>query len=68
MGLDIRWGKKGGFAGRGDGCDLVLPSSFLPVAAAGGRGFQPVGPSLRPSPAPSVALHIGRLGSISLLS
>uniref|UniRef100_A0AAA9SZD4 DMRT like family C2 n=2 Tax=Bos taurus TaxID=9913 RepID=A0AAA9SZD4_BOVIN len=39
-----------------------------PPAAAGGRGFQPVGPSLRPSPAPSVALHIGRLGSISLLS
>nr|KAF6409618.1 DMRT like family C2 [Rousettus aegyptiacus] len=39
-----------------------------PPAPAGGRGFQPVGPSLRPSPAPSVALHIGRLGSISLLS
>ncbi|XP_058135475.1 doublesex- and mab-3-related transcription factor C2 [Dasypus novemcinctus] len=37
-------------------------------APAGGKGFQPVGPSLRPSPAPSVALHIGRLGSISLLS
>ncbi|KAM5237039.1 doublesex- and mab-3-related transcription factor C2 isoform 2-T2 [Ctenodactylus gundi] len=39
-----------------------------PPAPAGGRGFQPVGPSLRPSPAPSVSLHIGRLGSISLLS
>uniref|UniRef100_A0A9L0J9R6 DMRT like family C2 n=1 Tax=Equus asinus TaxID=9793 RepID=A0A9L0J9R6_EQUAS len=39
-----------------------------PPAPAGGRGFQPVGASLRPSPAPSVALHIGRLGSISLLS
>ncbi|XP_042825393.1 doublesex- and mab-3-related transcription factor C2 isoform X2 [Panthera tigris] len=39
-----------------------------PPAPAGGRGFQPVGPSLRPSPAPSVALHIGHLGSISLLS
>ncbi|XP_018870292.1 doublesex- and mab-3-related transcription factor C2 isoform X4 [Gorilla gorilla gorilla] len=39
-----------------------------PPAPAGGRGFQPVGPCLRPSPAPSVALHIGRLGSISLLS
>ncbi|KAM5210666.1 doublesex- and mab-3-related transcription factor C2 isoform 1-T1 [Hipposideros larvatus] len=39
-----------------------------PPAPAGGREFQPVGPSLRPSPAPSVALHIGRLGSISLLS
>ncbi|CAI9161521.1 unnamed protein product [Rangifer tarandus platyrhynchus] len=39
-----------------------------PPAPAGGRGFQPAGPSLRPSPAPSVALHIGRLGSISLLS
>nr|XP_023398281.1 doublesex- and mab-3-related transcription factor C2 [Loxodonta africana] len=39
-----------------------------PAAAAGGRGFQPVGPSLRPSPAASVALRIGRLGSISLLS
>ncbi|XP_047644735.1 doublesex- and mab-3-related transcription factor C2 isoform X1 [Phacochoerus africanus] len=39
-----------------------------PPAPAGGRGFQPVGPSLRPSPAPSMALHIGRLGSISLLS
>ncbi|XP_003799503.1 doublesex- and mab-3-related transcription factor C2 [Otolemur garnettii] len=39
-----------------------------PPAPAGGRGFQPVGPSLRPSPAPAVALHIGRLGSISLLS
>ncbi|XP_075394017.1 doublesex- and mab-3-related transcription factor C2 [Tenrec ecaudatus] len=39
-----------------------------PPAPAGGRGFQPVNPSLRPSPAPSVALHIGRLGSISLLS
>ncbi|XP_060042468.1 doublesex- and mab-3-related transcription factor C2 isoform X2 [Erinaceus europaeus] len=39
-----------------------------PPAAAGGRGFQPVGPSLRPSPAASVALHIGRLGSISLLT
>uniref|UniRef100_A0A8C0QQL2 DM domain-containing protein n=1 Tax=Canis lupus familiaris TaxID=9615 RepID=A0A8C0QQL2_CANLF len=39
-----------------------------PPAPAGGRGFQPVSPSLRPSPAPSVALHIGHLGSISLLS
>ncbi|XP_055106155.1 doublesex- and mab-3-related transcription factor C2 isoform X1 [Symphalangus syndactylus] len=39
-----------------------------PPAPAGGRGFQSVGPCLRPSPAPSVALHIGRLGSISLLS
>ncbi|XP_004440164.1 PREDICTED: doublesex- and mab-3-related transcription factor C2 [Ceratotherium simum simum] len=39
-----------------------------PPAPAGGRGFQPVGASLRPSPAPSVALHIGHLGSISLLS
>ncbi|XP_032341792.1 doublesex- and mab-3-related transcription factor C2 [Camelus ferus] len=39
-----------------------------PSASAGGRGFQPVGPSLRPSPVPSVALHIGHLGSISLLS
>ncbi|XP_012888120.1 PREDICTED: doublesex- and mab-3-related transcription factor C2 [Dipodomys ordii] len=39
-----------------------------PPAPAGGRGFQPVGPSLRPTPAPSVSLHIGRLGSISLLS
>ncbi|XP_006871451.1 PREDICTED: doublesex- and mab-3-related transcription factor C2 [Chrysochloris asiatica] len=36
--------------------------------APAGRGFQPVGSSLRPSPTPSVALHIGRLGSISLLS
>ncbi|CAK6437124.1 unnamed protein product [Pipistrellus nathusii] len=42
--------------------------SLLHPASAGGRGFQPVGPSLRPSPAPSVALHIGHLGSISLLS
>ncbi|ELK32318.1 Doublesex- and mab-3-related transcription factor C2 [Myotis davidii] len=42
--------------------------SLLHPAPAGGRGFQPVGPSLRPSPAPSVALHIGHLGSISLLS
>ncbi|OBS72606.1 hypothetical protein A6R68_12819, partial [Neotoma lepida] len=39
-----------------------------PPAPPGGRGFQPVGPSLRPSPASSVSLHIGRLGSISLLS
>ncbi|KFO33626.1 Doublesex- and mab-3-related transcription factor C2 [Fukomys damarensis] len=39
-----------------------------PPAPPGGRGFQPVGPSIRPSPAPSVSLHIGRLGSISLLS
>ncbi|XP_037676589.1 doublesex- and mab-3-related transcription factor C2 [Choloepus didactylus] len=39
-----------------------------PPVPTGGRGFQPTGPSLRPSPAPSVALHIGRLGSISLLS
>ncbi|XP_006900983.1 PREDICTED: doublesex- and mab-3-related transcription factor C2 [Elephantulus edwardii] len=39
-----------------------------PPAPAGGRGFQPVGPSFKPSPAPSVAVHIGRLGSISLLS
>ncbi|XP_007941145.1 doublesex- and mab-3-related transcription factor C2 [Orycteropus afer afer] len=39
-----------------------------PAAPVGGRGFQPVGPSLRPNPAPSVALHIGHLGSISLLS
>ncbi|XP_076987752.1 doublesex- and mab-3-related transcription factor C2 isoform X2 [Tamandua tetradactyla] len=39
-----------------------------PPAPAGGRGFQPIGPSLRPTPAPSVALHIGCLGSISLLS
>ncbi|KAF6078024.1 hypothetical protein HJG60_008978 [Phyllostomus discolor] len=39
-----------------------------PPGPTGGRGFQPVGPSLRPSPAPSVALHIGHLGSISLLS
>lgn len=63
----IEWGIKG-IAGRGNGCDLVLFSSFLPTAPAGGRGFQPVGPSLRPSQAPSVALHIGRLESISLLS
>ncbi|XP_049983055.1 doublesex- and mab-3-related transcription factor C2 isoform X2 [Alexandromys fortis] len=39
-----------------------------PPAPPGGRGFQPVGPPLRPSPASSVSLHIGRLGSISLLS
>ncbi|EHB02511.1 Doublesex- and mab-3-related transcription factor C2 [Heterocephalus glaber] len=39
-----------------------------PPAPTGGRGFQPVGPSLRSSPAPSVSLHIGHLGSISLLS
>ncbi|XP_013364177.1 PREDICTED: doublesex- and mab-3-related transcription factor C2 isoform X3 [Chinchilla lanigera] len=39
-----------------------------PTAPTGGRGFQPVGPSLRSSPASSVSLHIGRLGSISLLS
>ncbi|XP_058531144.1 doublesex- and mab-3-related transcription factor C2 isoform X2 [Ochotona princeps] len=39
-----------------------------PPAPTGGRGFQPVGPSLCPSSAPSMALHIGRLGSISLLS
>ncbi|XP_049643159.1 doublesex- and mab-3-related transcription factor C2 [Suncus etruscus] len=39
-----------------------------PPAPTGGRGFQPVGPSLRPNPAPSMALHIGRLGSISLLT
>ncbi|XP_062969292.1 doublesex- and mab-3-related transcription factor C2 [Cynocephalus volans] len=39
-----------------------------PPAPAGGRGFQPVGPSLQPSPAPSIALPIGHLGSISLLS
>ncbi|XP_029782508.1 doublesex- and mab-3-related transcription factor C2 [Suricata suricatta] len=39
-----------------------------PPAPAGGRGFQPVGPSPCPSPAPSVALHIRPLGSISLLS
>ncbi|XP_028386181.1 doublesex- and mab-3-related transcription factor C2 [Phyllostomus discolor] len=39
-----------------------------PPGPTGGRGFQPVGPSLRPSPGPSVALHIGHLGSISLLS
>lgn len=59
--------KRGGCWER-NGYDLVLPPSFLLIAPAGGRGFQPVGPSLRPSPAPSVALHIGRLGSISLLS
>ncbi|XP_055992759.1 doublesex- and mab-3-related transcription factor C2 [Sorex fumeus] len=39
-----------------------------PPAPVGGRGFQPVGPTLRPSPTPSMAVHIGRLGSISLLS
>ncbi|KAM6223667.1 doublesex- and mab-3-related transcription factor C2 [Rhynchocyon petersi] len=39
-----------------------------PPAPAGEREFQPVGPSLRPSPSSSVAVHIGRLGSISLLS
>ncbi|XP_066228640.1 doublesex- and mab-3-related transcription factor C2 [Saccopteryx leptura] len=39
-----------------------------PSAPAGGRGFQPIGPSLQPSPGPSVALHIGHRGSISLLS
>ncbi|XP_054435477.1 doublesex- and mab-3-related transcription factor C2 [Pteronotus mesoamericanus] len=39
-----------------------------PQAPTGGRGFQPVGLSPQPSPAPSVALHIGHLGSISLLS
>ncbi|XP_040590521.1 LOW QUALITY PROTEIN: doublesex- and mab-3-related transcription factor C2 [Mesocricetus auratus] len=39
-----------------------------PPAPPAGRGFQPVGPPLRPSPASSVSLHIGRLGSISLLS
>ncbi|KAF1640566.1 UNVERIFIED_CONTAM: Doublesex- and mab-3-related transcription factor C2, partial [Eudyptes pachyrhynchus] len=39
-----------------------------PPAPPGGRGFQPVGPPLRPSPGSSVSLHIGRLGSISLLS
>ncbi|XP_069919379.1 doublesex- and mab-3-related transcription factor C2 [Oryctolagus cuniculus] len=39
-----------------------------PPASTGGRGFQPVGPALRPSTGPSVAFHIGRLGSISLLS
>ncbi|KAG8507024.1 Doublesex- and mab-3-related transcription factor C2 [Galemys pyrenaicus] len=39
-----------------------------PPAPPGGRGFQPVGPSLRPNPGPSVALHLGRLGSISLLT
>ncbi|XP_036263885.1 doublesex- and mab-3-related transcription factor C2 [Pipistrellus kuhlii] len=42
--------------------------SLLHPASSGGRGFQPVGPSLRPRPAPSMALHIGHLGSISLLS
>ncbi|XP_032105196.1 doublesex- and mab-3-related transcription factor C2 [Sapajus apella] len=47
---------------------ISLLHPCVPPAPAGGRGFQPVGPALRPSPAPSVALHIGRLGSISLLS
>uniref|UniRef100_F7BFV6 DMRT like family C2 n=1 Tax=Callithrix jacchus TaxID=9483 RepID=F7BFV6_CALJA len=47
---------------------ISLLHPCVPPAPAGGRGFQPVGPALRPSPAPSVALHIGCLGSISLLS
>uniref|UniRef100_F7DKH1 DM domain-containing protein n=1 Tax=Ornithorhynchus anatinus TaxID=9258 RepID=F7DKH1_ORNAN len=47
------------------------PSRLHPSALpepAGGRGRQSSDPVLRPSATPSVALHIGRLGSISLLS
>ncbi|XP_008844673.1 doublesex- and mab-3-related transcription factor C2 [Nannospalax galili] len=47
---------------------ISLLHSCGPQAPPGGRGFQPVGPPLRPSPASSVSLHIGRLGSVSLLS
>ncbi|KAK2502176.1 hypothetical protein MC885_020908 [Smutsia gigantea] len=39
-----------------------------PPGPAGGRGFESMGLSLRPRPTSSVALNIGHLGSISLLS
>ncbi|XP_043854056.1 doublesex- and mab-3-related transcription factor C2 [Dromiciops gliroides] len=38
-----------------------------PASTKEGKEAQDSGSSLRPSPAPSVALHIGHLGSISLL-